>query len=264
MTEHTSINARIREMTQACFEKNELIAYDGACNEAEYNKLEHKVVFLLKEVNDSGSTDSWSLIEEMQGQRDGKRAGESVKFTETWKNVARWMHVCMNPRVNFVEVEKTIGASLQYPVLRKVMNYVAALNVKKTFGKSSSENKEIMDYLQDSLKGMSRRELVKKEIEEILDPKFLICCGTFEYAKLIYEIPNTQAPTVVMMPEKETKNSTVYLLSNGTEFFVNDTGRVFLKFCHPAWFSINKNILFAYFRDTYHCLASLGLVSAGT
>ena len=57
-----SINEQIKEL----FDKNlagQVIAYDGAVNEEEYNKQDFKVVFLLKEVNNKENKESGSLVD---------------------------------------------------------------------------------------------------------------------------------------------------------------------------------------------------------
>ena len=216
-----SINEQIKEL----FDKNlagQVIAYDGAVNEEKYNKQDFKVVFLLKEVNNKENKESGSLVDWLATLN----SYEKKTWKKTWLNVCYWCEILKDLNANFTEIcnknEKKITENL---------HEIAAVNIKKTNGGSSSVYAE----LEDAVKQYG--DLTLYEIEKIIQPKLVICCGTFELAQSLFQ----------MVKQKTVQTKT---LSCGTEYFIED-GIYYLKFVHPAWYVVNNNILFAYAKVTF-------------
>jgi hypothetical protein len=107
------------------------------------------------------------------------------------------------------------------------------INIKKTHGESESIPEELLSCS----KNPQNQDLIKKEIE-ILEPRLVVCGGTFEYAKIINQIA-----------QKET-----HTLSTGTKYFVNKSA-YFIEFVHPA-IRIETRIIFAYFKEMYHAFCN--------
>lgn len=216
-----SINEQIKEL----FDKNlagQVIAYDGAVNEEKYNKQDFKVVFLLKEVNNKENKESGSLVDWLATLN----SYEKKTWKKTWLNVCYWCEILKDLNVNFSDIYAKTEEEIT-----KILHNVAVVNIKKTFG----DSKSIYEELQKAIKDYG--DLTLYEIEKIIQPKLVICCGTFELAQLLFQT----------VKQKTVQTET---LSCGTEYFIED-GIYYLKFVHPAWYVVNNNILFAYAKVTF-------------
>lgn len=84
-------------------------------------------------------------------------------------------------------------------------------------------------------------DLTLYEIEKIIQPKLVICCGTFELAQMLFNKDNDK---------NELENVQTNTLPCGVEYF-EEKGIYYLKFVHPAWYTVNHNILFAYAKVAF-------------
>ena len=226
-----SINEQIKEL----FDKNlagQVIAYDGAVNEEEYNKQDFKVVFLLKEVNNKENKESGSLVDWLGSlktkykENSWKNKKEEKSWQKTWLNVCYWCEILKDLNANFTNICNETKEKIT-----ENLHEIAAVNIKKTNGEGSSDYAE----LEDAVKQYG--DLTLYEIEKIIQPKLVICCGTFELAQSLFQT----------VKQKTVQTET---LSCGTEYFIED-GIYYLKFVHPAWYVVNNNILFAYAKVTF-------------
>lgn len=220
-----SINEQIKEL----FDKNlvgQVIAYDGAVNEEKYNKQDFKVVFLLKEVNDKENKKSCSLVDWLATLNSYKKK----TWKKTWLNVCYWCEILKDLNANFTEI-----CNKKEEEITENLHEIAAVNIKKTNGGSSSVYAE----LEDAVKQYG--DLTLYEIEKIIQPKLVICCGTFELAQMLFNKDNDK---------NELENVQTNTLPCGVEYF-EEKGIYYLKFVHPAWYTVNHNILFAYAKVAF-------------
>ena len=220
-----SINEQIKELFDNDInlkERNDF-AYDGIINEEIYSNQDLKVAFLLKEVNGSNSKDKWSLAEWLASLQNDN---ENKTWKKTWLNVCYWCEILKDLNVNFSDIYAKTEEEIT-----KILHNVAVVNIKKKFGCSKS----IYEELQKAIKDYG--DLTLYEIEKIIQPKLVICCGTFKLAQSLFQ--------TVKQKTVQTKT-----LSCGTEYFIED-GIYYLKFVHPAWYVVNNNILFAYAKVTF-------------
>ena len=130
---------------------------DGIVDADEYGRSRVKLVFVLKEVNDSGGG-GWDLREFL---RNGGRG-------PTWNTVTRWVEgIERLPHiVPWGELER-VDNDRRKPLLRKI----AAVNLKKEPGAG------VADY--DQLREATRRDrrLISDQLA-LYTPDFVICCGS--------------------------------------------------------------------------------------
>ena len=146
----------------------EYFVTDGIVDEAEYLNAPKKLLFLLKEVNGG---ENWDLCEFV-------RAGGRP---QTWDNIARWVEGIFNLEKELcwdeLDGDKKSREQRRLEMLKKI----CVVNVKKSPGKDTSINKEIMDA------GKQNGEFLRKQIS-IYEPEIIICCGTDSvYSKEIAE-----------------------------------------------------------------------------
>lgn len=135
--------------------KNPAIIDDGLADENSYLSAPLKIVYVLKEVN--GGTD-WSLREYLAA---GGRA-------QTWNNIARWTEAIfkIDKELPWSYWEKNTGERRN-----EFLKKIGAVNVKKTSGGHTSDNKEVYKAAIDNGKILSQQL-------EWYAPDILICCGT--------------------------------------------------------------------------------------
>ena len=215
------INESIRQLLE---ENRELfdgkpIAYDGVVDEEAWNKAPVRTAFLLKEVNDEKMAKDWDFIGWLA--EDAKNPAKKLYFT--WQNVSLWMEAlytgcsfgqCMNER-----------QEPDWKRLRKNILSIGVINLKKTAGGGSSNWQEIQAAAE-------RNAVLLKAQMEIMDAQLVICGGTFAFAKQVFGADKVQT------------------LPCGAGCFVKD-GRIYLEFVHPSWYSVNRNILYAYAREVF-------------
>lgn len=216
------INERIAELLENnrdLFEGRP-IAFDGVVDEQRYLKSEIKTLFLLKEVNDDKMVEDWDGFME-----DVKAQTTKDSLYTTWPNVCLWMEALKNKDVTYMDCMDGYG-TFDTQRMRENLLDIALVNIKKTAGRGSSNADEI-DYAVNKY-----GHIICEEVERIIKPDLVLCGGTFEYAKNIFN------------PDK------IKVLRCGAEYFIKND-RLFVRFPHPVWFSVNRNILFAYAKTIF-------------
>ena len=197
------------------------IAFDGVVDETMYESAEIKTLFLLKEVNDPGMQRDWTDFMEYTRQQ----ANEETMY-KTWPNICLWLEVLKNSETTYSDCVDVYGNFLTKKLQRNLLE-TAIVNVKKTAGGGSSNYEEIL------FASKTYGHVTKQEIE-LIHPQLVICGGTFDFAKMIYGV----------------QREDIKSFSSGAQFFVQDN-TIFLQFVHPMWFSVNRNILFAYAKEVF-------------
>ena len=210
------------------------VAFDGVVNEEEFLNAKIRTTFLLKEVNYPDMTDDWT------DYLDSLDRGAPVSETnnslyKTWHNVCLWIELLNNPECSFADCLTSDGR-YDEKRLRKNLKQTSIVNLKKTGGGGSSNWNEIKAATEKCA------EFITGELNTI-PSNLVICGGTYEFAKILFP--------------KEIKNEK--MLPSGAWYFVADN-KIYLNFPHPMWYSVNRNILFAYAKEVFKDLIREGLL----
>ena len=212
------------------------VAFDGVVDEEAYTASAIRTVFLMKEVNgqEIEKKDGQIIVKQIEQDWDytewlNKQAhDDSEQFYKTWPNICLWTELLRNENTMYMDCMNAYGA-FDSMHLRKNLAEIAVINVKKTPGKGSSDYEE----LRKAAEHPENAALIRSEID-ILNPNLIICGGTFEFAKKIFQVQQEE----------------IMGLRSGAFYFRKDD-RVYLEFVHPMWFSVNRNILFAYAKEVF-------------
>lgn len=137
------------------------VTRDGAIKPAKYRNANPKVVFVLKETNDFGGGNLQDLL------------AEGPKY-QTWHAISRWAAGLLG---GFPPYEDVNRASVKTEALHQI----AAVNLKKVTGGSSSRTMEIHAF------AMHDRRLLRRQFKE-LAPDCVVCCGTYTPALWLLEL----------------------------------------------------------------------------
>jgi hypothetical protein len=197
------------------------IAFDGLTSEAKYKESSPRAIFLLKEVNAPDKKDDWEFVTHLnyQANPENDPTHRITWLYGTWHNVCRWIEILKRPDITYADCEK-----INEDTIRRNLNYTGVVNIKKTYGIGSSQWAEINRWacLEEN------KKLIRDEIA-LTEAQLVVCGGTFEFAKKIYEGLFSSPQT----------------LPSGAQYFTVNN-QCFLEFVHPRWFSVNTRILFAY------------------
>ena len=200
------------------------ICYDGIVAEEEYEDSE-KVIFLLKETNGCDSNGSvatelndWDYRSWLEYQQHGNAEvpcfGQK-SFYRTFYNIGMWLQIFATDfAASDFEVFVQNGG-LEESELRKALGKTAIVNLKKTWGGSSTVWKDLKRYLEnEKVKAVLRQEI------KIISPKIVLCGGkqVFDFAKEIFTA------------EKE---FVLHISSKDLHCFLSNSA-AFIEFYHPS------------------------------
>lgn len=140
---------------------------DGILDENEWEKVSPKILYVLKEVDETSDivySITNMLAETVKADKWDKG------FTPTWANVIRWTHGL------------TESVTAYHPVmhdfisLKRVLLKCATLNLKKTRGRAAAVADQVGQAAGDD------KDWIMREIA-VIDPDIIICCGTFDIVK---------------------------------------------------------------------------------
>lgn len=234
-----SINEQIKSLYECYFKYCKIpIAYDGIVNEVVFSVQAHPTLFLLKDANPDAREDGNANVQLDLYETANTQKPEQIRIsTTTWRNVCRWSKLIAEPGSNEADCWNKNG-DFDIENMRKYLNRIAVVNIKKTFGKGVNENRaEYSIELVDAV--TSYYPLVKEEID-LINPQIIVCGGTFDYILPMY------------FSSKKDRNATVHRLSSGARYFI-DRNRIYLDFDHPGSRTSPK-ILFAYFKETINSM----------
>lgn len=198
-------------------------AIDGIINKERYAQAKTKVAFLLKEVNAPGMTEDWHYADDWLYKQSIKP--DDPDFHKTFANVVRWLACVECPDITYVECD-------DYKKYCGLVAQTAVINIHKGAGGSSSDWEVIEKY------AIENADTIRQQVSEIA-PDILICGGTYYFAQKY----------IFRGAEEKT-------LPCGANYFQFGKTKV-VEFVHPAWFSVDRKILFAYFKTVYNDLLKL-------
>lgn len=130
---------------------------DGVVKKKHYESSELKLLFILKEVNDSGGG-NWDLREFI---KDGARS-------QTWDNITRWV---MGIRAIPSEINWDTIENIDQDERKQILLSIAAMNLKKSPGGHTADNAVLAGYAEQD-------KLFIREQFNLYESDFAICCGT--------------------------------------------------------------------------------------
>lgn len=185
-------------------EKYDKFCEDGIVSGIDYIMSNYKICYILKETNSSTGFDLAKFV------REGCCGA-------TWNNISRWTAgLLFNKEFDGVK-------SISKDDRIKYLAPIAAVNLKKTPGSASSNNKVIRQFARDD------KAYIIDELKAI-DPEIIICCGTGDI--FIEEI-------------LDKKSSDFENVENNDDLFYywhND--KLILKYRHPQWRRKTSEYLF--------------------
>ncbi len=182
---------------------------DGIINAEKYCNSPIKILVVLKEVN-GGS--NWDL-------RDFLKAGGR---SQTWNVVARWIENIFNLETNYAWSDLAHNNDERRKLL---LQYIGAINVKKTSGKNVANNNDVLAA------AVKDKSYLKRQIE-LYCPDIVICGGTEKaYVKATNEKPDWKMTT------------------HGIWYYIEETGTIVISYSHPE-------------ARTKECLLHYGLIDA--
>ena len=139
--------------------KNKFFIADGAVDIDTWRDQKIKILFLMKEAYGNNDSLTNCLLRAIEKRTFGNAS--------TFPNLIRWLNAIkksnQGDRVDY-DKDKDVVAT---DILR-----ISVVNLKKSNGKSISDDKDLMKYVE------SDWDLLEQQIIS-LNPDFIICCGTF-------------------------------------------------------------------------------------
>ncbi len=133
--------------------KTDAICRDGIFDEEEWENVNKKVLFIMKEVNNWEGGDLKTLF------KDGPKY-------QMWHTISRWAGGILNDFPEFEEIDK-------WPAKKANIKKIASINLKKISGGPSSDMSVVNAY------AYTDKELLLEQIDEI-QPQIIVACGTFD------------------------------------------------------------------------------------
>ena len=227
------------------------ICFDGIINEPTYEN----VVVLLKETNgndDSGEDiathSDWDYVywlkhqqadnepEMKKDKKDKEYLDTNPFYYHTFKKLCHWL--CMLFDVlgdGKTDPDKYLmDGKVDIETTRKILNKVALINLKKSWGKESTNAQKLHDYAVHK----DIAPIIKQQLD-IVEARIVLCCSpdVFWIANDLYGNP------------KKIKD-------NGKELFIAD-GKAFVKFIHPQWYGKKEDVLAIQVKETFEWMYSV-------
>lgn len=245
MTKTEKINRLLEENRTILLneELNNGICFDGIVDEDTYDLQKIKVAVLLKETNgndydgkETVQQDDWPYYLWLRNQqannepetriKNGKEYLETnVFYHHTFKKLCHWLSM-------FWEVFETgttnpgnflLDGKVNIEQVRRVLKRVAVINLKKSWGKSSTDRETLKSYATKE----KISDVFKKQLKE-METNVILCCSpdVFWIVNLIYD---------------EEYQKLKYSEGNKEMFIVD--GYVFVKLIHPQWYGKKESVL---------------------
>jgi hypothetical protein len=148
------------------FHDSDSFIRDGIISLDDWNSVPLKILFFNKEAY-SKKNPRYDLREDLRG---------SAPFNSWW-SATRWIYLLF-------KLYENIDLHVDIPVLKwqdanKLIRRVATINIKKSKGKSVSDNNELNNYLNHD------GSLLKQQIE-LINPNIIMCGKVFHFYKNLY------------------------------------------------------------------------------
>jgi len=143
---------------------------DGVIKEAEWNAAPLKIIFVLKEANNSKNEHNkwWMDFKFFLNREDG--AGRNEKET-TFTNISRWAYGILNldEELSWNEIHKK---GLDSNERKKILQKVCVVNLSKQPGGARTKFSNLKDKFE-----RYNKEYLEKQLALYADADIIICCG---------------------------------------------------------------------------------------
>ena len=264
-TQHITKNEEIRALLDdnreilLNGEANNGICYDGIIDESAYLKSRVKVMVLLKETNGNDKKGEHREIQkdwdylywlkhqqvDNEPQKDIDVKGntivdKNVFYASTFKKLCHWLTILfeISENENVSAEQFFVDGKIDIPTVRKSLNKVALVNLKKSWGAEKTDFNKLYDYALDE----KIKPIILKEIE-IASPEIVLCCSPDVYyiAAAMYGIGSKEH---IREESKVFKNKT-------NEMFVKDN-TIYVSFYHPQGYSHSENEFAEYAIEVFN------------
>lgn len=219
--------------------------YDGIVSKNDWESATPKILFLLKDYNESsGKPLNLSDINlDLKSDRDRmfnlrwylKNTVKEPSRWRTWDNIARWtyglLHSTEDSYPNYwKEVDKYGKADKRADVLK----YIAVMDIKKKPGSSRCSIQELKKYLSDypfSKKYLARQLCLYN------DADYVICCGEGLFQIL---------QSIIDENHLESRQSKYQNTSSSRKYCITKGGKIIIDYRHPLLLGKNARKEIAY------------------
>lgn len=193
------------------------ICYDGVVDKEHYFSKEKRLMFLLKETNGNDNNgnrndvlNDWEYMIWVYNQALMKEP----LYRSVYRNISMWskMFNIYTDEKRIPEINEFINADgliIDEKLCSSLLD-ISIINLKKSWGNESTDWNEMNKYLDDK----QRREILKHQISE-LKPTLVLCGGTFDFAKKIFD------------------NDVEELMQDGIRYFIKESS-TFVSCYHPS------------------------------
>ena len=192
-TAHADLMLKWKELP---LHQGQVFIEDGIIDIDKYVSSKNKVLILLKEAY--GEDNAWSLADII------KNIWKGPKYKIFW-TISYWLYLInKTTKTNiplFPSSEKELNECREYLLSS------AIVNIKKSSGQSTSNQDDLMEYINED------RELLRRQIE-IVNPSIIICGYTKDFFDLIW-------------------NKNIHAMDN-TELIYTTEGITVIDFWHPS------------------------------
>jgi len=180
---------------------------DGAIDPKKWRRSDNRILFLAKESHgDEYDLESWDLCELVREEWKESK----YKF---WWTLGYWAFGIRNTTSS--SIPDFPGYREQWAEVSNAVLESAIVNIKKSGGKSSSDDDDLQKYIK------SDRDLIKQQIDQ-LDPKVVVCCYVWDLVKHLWNNPDEESQYI---------------------YYAED--RVFINYWHPANHYPNEVMFYA-------------------
>ena len=238
-------------------EENNGICFDGIVNEAEYSNI----VVLLKETNGCDANgnmpekfDDWDYCKWLKDQqadnKPEKKIGkngkeyieENVFYHSTFRKLCHWLCLLFDSLENEKSAPENFSKNGQVDIdkVRKVLNRVAVVNLKKSWGDKQTDTKSLEAYLSNP----AIKDVLTEQMK-ILNPKIVLCCSPDVYwlATLVYAKDSS-------FTYRQSSES----INGKNVEFVHTGGTIYINFYHPQYYGKTDEQFTAYAVEVFEHL----------
>lgn len=186
-------------------EYDNAICYDGIVDECQYRLQPIRMAFLLKETNYTAPKDNpnakkedWNYVDWLNCKQSRPKSISNIHLYITFRNLCMWVaeffDLLQGRDIKYSDytVNQNENSSIDTEQLRTELAKVAIINLKKTWGGSSTNWNDLNRYLTDD---DDNTRVINSDIKTVLlkelslvDPNVVICGGrqVYDFAKRIF------------------------------------------------------------------------------
>ncbi len=174
----------------------EHLVTDGVVNEDEYVRSVPRLLFVLKEVNDTKDGGGWDLREYVRNHAQG----------QTWNNIARWIYGLrnLNQDIPWASISSIDSGR------KDLLQSICVMNLKKSPGGGVANPKVVQEIAQQD------KAFLKSQFA-LYEADIVVCCGT---GWLFDELMTID-------------NAVLQSTSRGIQYRLMGRGRSVIYYCHP-------------------------------